>query len=149
MRKSTLRMELNNHLGKMLLLDTLIKISRKQKVNPRFRATYQDQSRTGEIFSDAATFQKDGVGDCAMAVVWAGAHLRNKGRKVWPVLTKSSDPENFGRLHVQLYEPRTNTIIDPTRIVFGQFRNKKAAYSKPTPKQRKQIRLQLRKFFKV
>ena len=149
MGNSTLRLDLNNHLGKMLLLDALIEISRKQKIYPKFQARYVDQSKTGEIFSDAATFQQDREGDCAMAVVWAGAYLRNKGKKVWPILTKSTNPSNYGRLHVQLYEPSTNTIIDPTRIVFRNFRNKKAAYTKPSYFQKRHIKKQLRKLFKV
>ena len=118
------KLDLNSNLGKLVILESLIEISRKQRLNPRLKAKYVDQRKSGEHFSDAASFQRMGYGDCGMAVVWGGAILREKGREVYPVLERRRlNPGRKGayRLHTVLYEPGKGVVIDPTFQVFPKY----------------------------
>lgn len=140
------KLDLNSNLGKLVVLETLIEISRKQNLNPKFKAKFIDQRKTGEHFSDAASFQKNGYGDCAMAVVWAGAILRNKGYTVYPVLERRRiNPNRKGkyRLHTVLYEPSKNRVIDPTFKVFPEYRGVEPIRRKLTVGQKLALDIQI------
>jgi len=145
----SLQLDLDGTFSKLVLLHTLILMSVRQKLNPRLTATYSDGfSMRGvkERFSDGISFQRRGWGDCADAIVFAGALLRQRGHKVFPVLAKLWDKRTqCTRYHALLYYPKRNLILDPTFLLFPKFRPYAARYYKttPTPAEMVGIRRQL------
>lgn len=151
--------------GKMRILRALADSSISQvRTLPLRSYHYRSEQRTGESFSDAATFYRNGVGDCDDATVAQAARLQSpsaavygadligaplEGRSVaaWPMLCSYRQPAGAKRMHTLLYLPGQNLICDPSLLLFREFlAARSSAWWRPTTAQRAAIHRQQRQY---
>ena len=116
-------LDLTTMAAKVAVLELLIRIGqaqdRKRPLRRRFVARYS-QGR-GDTFKDPRRFEVVGWGDCADATTHAGALLRQRGIKVWPVLQRFKLPGGVVGWHACLWAPGRGCVIDPTFAYFRRF----------------------------